>query len=105
MSNIYNDEYLLNICNEFRTILNTTKLSQSTLMYLQPFKNIGSESHDNADQYIYVLDGFGKVIIDNKYEYIVKTGSFIVINKDTIHDVEADYTGLKLLVIYTTILH
>ena len=103
---VYNKNNILDATNKFRTILDTTKNSQSTLMYLEPNQNIGMEIHKNTDQYVYILEGNGVAILNGaEYDLSTNENFFVIINAGVEHDIIANDCGLKLMVIYTTILH
>ena len=85
----------------FRKVLYTGKHSQLVLMSLAPEEEIGSEIHEESDQFFRFELGSGKVTIDNN-EYLVEDGSAIVVPAGAEHNVINLSTTepLKLYTIY-----
>lgn len=84
--------------NNFRKVLYTSSHSQLVLMALKPKEEIGSEVHQDNDQFFRFEQGEGKVIIDGN-EYSVENGSAVVIPAGAEHNVIN--TGDKELKMYT----
>lgn len=85
----------------FRKVLYTGKNSQLVLMSLKPRENIGSETHNDTDQFFRVDSGSGKVIINGK-ETKIKDGFAVVIPQGAEHDViNTGEEDLKLYSIYS----
>lgn len=84
--------------NNFRKVLYTSSHSQLVLMALKPKEEIGSEVHQDNDQFFRFEEGEGKVIIDGN-EYPVENGSAVVIPAGAEHNVIN--TGDKELKMYT----
>ncbi len=88
--------------NNFREVIFTASHCQLVLMTLQPQEEIGSEVHENVDQFFRIEAGVGKVVIAGE-ESEIKDGFAIVIPAGTEHNVintSADQM-LKLYTIYT----
>jgi mannose-6-phosphate isomerase-like protein (cupin superfamily) len=85
----------------FRHVLYTSKHCQLVLMSLEPSEEIGSEIHNDNDQFFRFEFGKGKVIIDDN-EYIVEDGSAIIVPAGARHNVInlSDSDRLKLYTIY-----
>ena len=85
----------------FRKVLYTGKNSQLVLMSLKPGENIGSETHNDTDQFFRVDSGSGKVVINGK-ETKIKDGFAVVIPQGAEHDViNTGKEDLKLYTLYS----
>lgn len=105
MSIVYNLDILKSQINDFRNIIFTSQLSQSTTMLILPGTNIGLETHDDADQHVIILEGNGIAILDSK-TYNLCPNYYICIKNGTKHDIiNNTNNNLKLLVIYSKPLH
>ncbi len=92
----------LTIQNEnFRKVLYTAEHCQLVLMSLAPSEEIGSEVHENGDQFFRFEKGEGKVII-NETEYVVGNGDSIIVPAGATHNVinTSNSEALKLYTIY-----
>lgn len=85
----------------FRQVLYTAQHCQLVLMMLLPGEEIGSEVHEDGDQFFRFEQGAGKVII-NETEYAVKDGDAIIVPAGARHNVinTSDSNPLKLYTIY-----
>jgi len=91
------------LANEhFREVLFTADRMQLVVMALQAGEEIGTETHDDVDQFIRVEAGAGKAILDGE-ETELTDGSVVVIPAGTTHNiVNASATeALKLYTIYS----
>ncbi len=70
----------------FRKVLYTSAYSQLVLMTLQPKEEIGSEVHEENDQFLRFEGGTGRVVIDDS-KYTVKDGDAVVIPAGARHNV------------------
>ena len=90
----------------FRKVLYTANHCQLVLMSLVPNEEIGSEVHNENDQFFRFEAGEGKVVIDDN-EYEVLDGSAIIVPAGAEHNVintsSSEY--LKLYTIYTPAHH
>lgn len=88
--------------NDFRKVLYTGKHTQLVLMSLAPGTEIGSEVHNDNDQFFRFEAGTGKVVIDGN-EYVVSDGSAIVVPAGSEHNVinTSDNTTLKMYTLYS----
>jgi mannose-6-phosphate isomerase-like protein (cupin superfamily) len=86
----------------FRKVIFTAKNSQLVLMCLKPGEEIGTEAHNNLDQFFRFESGEGKVVIEGK-EFSVKDGFAVVIPAGTEHNVVnlSSDKPLKLYTIYS----
>ena len=92
--------------NYFREVLITGPFSQLVVMALQAGEEIGTETHDDVDQFIRVEAGHGKAILDGE-EIELADGTAVVIPAGTEHNVVNISTteALKLYTIYTPAEH
>ena len=104
--------YITNIEKEtlenenFRKVLYTTNRSQLVVMSLEIGDDIGTEIHNDIDQFIKVEKGQAKVIL-NDVENIINHGDAVVIPAGTKHNIinVSDSERLKLYTIYTPVEH
>ncbi|GAA5263444.1 cupin domain-containing protein [Methanocalculus sp. MC3] len=87
---------------DFRRVLYTGKYSQLVLMCLKAGEEIGSEVHDDIDQFFRFEEGEGKVVIDG-VSHAVKDGSAVVVPAGAEHNVinTSKTADLKLYTIYS----
>lgn len=92
--------------NNFRKVLYSAKHCQLVLMSLKPGEEIGSEVHEENDQFFRFEQGTGKVIIDDN-EYSVEDGSAIIVPSGAEHNVinTSETEALKLYTIYSPAHH
>ena len=84
----------------FRRELMTTDRLQVVLMALQPGEEIGLETHQDTDQFFYIVKGEGRAIVDGE-KHGVEKGSMIVVRAGTPHNLINDGDdSLKLFTIY-----
>lgn len=90
----------------FRQVLFTAPFSQLVLMSLLPNEEIGSETHQNVDQFFRIEQGEGKVILNGE-EHQVSDGFAIVVPAGTEHNVIniSQTEKLKLYTIYSPANH
>ena len=84
--------------DDFRRVLYTGKTLQLVLMTLQPGEEIGTEVHDDRDQFFRFEEGAGKVHIDDNI-YDVVDGSGVIVPAGARHNVRN--TGDAPLKMYT----
>jgi mannose-6-phosphate isomerase-like protein (cupin superfamily) len=96
-----NIEQLTLANSNFRRVLYTGKYCQLVLMSLAPGEEIGSEVHEDGDQFFRFEEGEGKVII-NETEYIVGDGDVAIVPAGAQHNVinTSASAVLKLYTIY-----
>jgi len=99
-----NIESLTTENNNFRKVLYTGEHCQLVLMSLLPNEEIGSEIHEDNDQFFRFEAGDGKVVI-NETEYEVRDGDAVVVPSGARHNVIAGASGLKLYTIYSPAHH
>jgi len=91
--------------DNFRKVLNTTKLSQLVVMSLLPGEEIGMEIHSDTDQFIRIEDGEAMVILDGE-KTEVEDDFAIVIPAGVEHNIiNIGDEALKLYTIYTPAHH
>ena len=83
---------------DFRRVLYTGGHLQLVLMTLQPGEEIGSEVHDDRDQFFRFEQGSGMVDIDDS-SYDVRDGSGVIVPAGARHNVRN--TGNEPLKLYT----
>ena len=83
---------------DFRRVLYTGHHLQLVLMTLQPGEEIGSEVHEDRDQFFRFEEGSGKVDIDDN-SYDVGDGSGVIVPAGARHNVRD--TGAEPLKLYT----
>ena len=99
MNGYHNDIEQQTIGNDdYRRVLYTGKTLQLVLMTLQPGEEIGSEVHDDRDQFFRFEEGAGKVHIDDNI-YDVVDGSGVIVPAGARHNVRN--TGDAPLKMYT----
>jgi len=84
--------------SDFRRVLYTGGHLQLVLMTLQPGEEIGSEVHDDRDQFFRFEQGSGMVDIDDN-SYDVRDGSGVIVPAGARHNVRN--TGNEPLKLYT----
>jgi mannose-6-phosphate isomerase-like protein (cupin superfamily) len=84
--------------NDFRRVLYTGHHLQLVLMTIQPGEEIGSEVHEDRDQFFRFEEGSGAVDIDDNC-YDVKDGSGVIVPAGARHNVRN--TGGAPLRLYT----
>ena len=87
----------------FRQVLYTAGHCQLVLMSLQPGEEIGTEVHEDGDQFFRFEKGKGKVII-NETEYLIGDGDTVIVPAGASHNVinTSQIEALKLYTIYAT---
>ena len=83
---------------DFRRVLYTGKHLQLVLMTLQPGEEIGSEVHEDRDQFFRIDEGAGTVDIDGAAN-AVEDGSAVIVPAGARHNVRN--TGSAPLKLYT----
>ena len=85
--------------DNFRKVLYTHTHSQLVLMSLKPNEDIGSEVHEDNDQFFRFESGQGRVVIDGN-EHEVSDGSAIIVPSGAEHNV-INTSGSEALKMYT----
>ena len=86
--------------SDFRRVLYTGHHLQLVLMTLQPGEEIGSEVHEDRDQFFRFEEGRGKVDIDDN-SYDVEDGSGVIVPAGARHNVRnMGDEPLKLYTLY-----
>lgn len=85
----------------FRKVLYTAQHCQLVLMSLKPAEEIGSEVHEDGDQFFRFEKGEGKVVV-NETEYLVGDGDSVIVPVGARHNVinTSQTEALKLYTIY-----
>lgn len=96
-----NIETLTTENSDFRHVLYTGKHMQLVLMSLRPGEEIGSEVHNENDQFFRFESGNGRVIV-GETEYQVTDGDTVIVPAGTEHNIinASDTEDLKLYTIY-----
>lgn len=86
----------------FRKVVYTGAYSQLVLMSLKPKEEIGSEVHEENDQFLRFEGGTGRVVVDDS-KYTVKDGDAVVIPAGARHNVinTSATDELKIYTIYS----
>jgi mannose-6-phosphate isomerase-like protein (cupin superfamily) len=84
--------------NDFRRVLYTGEHIQLVLMSLKPGEEIGTEVHDDKDQFFRFESGTGEVLINDKSNP-VEDGIAVIVPAGAKHNVRN--TGDDLLTMYT----
>jgi mannose-6-phosphate isomerase-like protein (cupin superfamily) len=63
---------------DFRRVLYTGKKMQLVLMALQPGEEIGTEVHEDRDQFFRIEEGEGEIVIDGKRTPVEEDHAIIV---------------------------
>jgi mannose-6-phosphate isomerase-like protein (cupin superfamily) len=90
----------------FREVLYTGNKCQLVVMSLLPNEEIGTEIHDENDQFIRVETGVGKAVIDGM-EYDLSDGVAVVIPSGAEHNIinTSSTEKMKLYTIYSPAHH
>ncbi|MDD2274327.1 MAG: cupin domain-containing protein [Candidatus Pacebacteria bacterium] len=101
-----NIEKLTTENSNFRKVLYTGKNSQLVLMNLKPMEEIGSEVHEENDQFFRFEAGHGRVTIDSNV-YEVVDGDAVIVPAGANHNVEniSSDEELKMYTIYSPAHH
>lgn len=96
-----NIEKLTTENSNFRKVLYTGKHMQLVLMSLKPGEDIGSEVHNENDQFFRIDAGSGEVVI-NETKYEISDGDAVVVPAGAEHNVinTSDSEDLKFYTIY-----
>lgn len=75
-------------CNneDFRKVVTTGEHLQVVLMTIQPGDAIGTETHDEHDQLVLIIEGDGAVELDGEHSPL-STGDLVLIRAGVLHDV------------------
>lgn len=92
--------------DNFRKVIFTAPHSQLVVMSLQPGEDIGTETHDENDQFIRIEEGEGKIVMDSE-EKDISDDWAIVIPAGVEHNIinTSDTDELKLYTIYSPAHH
>ena len=87
---------------DFRQVLYTGDRTQLVLMSLKPGEEIGTEVHEENDQFFRFEAGEGRVVIDLT-EYEVRDGDAVVVPRGAEHNVinTSETEDLKLYTLYS----
>jgi mannose-6-phosphate isomerase-like protein (cupin superfamily) len=86
---------------DYRHVLYTAKQMQLVAMHLKPNESIEQEKHEETDQFIYVVHGFGLAIINGK-EHPIESGDCLLIPQKTTHEIIniSNNLDLKIFTLY-----
>jgi mannose-6-phosphate isomerase-like protein (cupin superfamily) len=87
----------------FRKVLFTGKHTQLVVMSLPPGEEIGSEVHNDVDQFFRIEQGEAKFVLNNTEEHVIKDGQAAIVPAGTWHNVVNNSTTetLKLYTLYS----
>jgi mannose-6-phosphate isomerase-like protein (cupin superfamily) len=87
----------------FRRVLFTGPYSQLVVMCLQPGEEIGSEVHDDVDQFFRIEQGEAEFVLNNEEVHVAHDGDAVVVPAGTWHNVlnPSSSEKMKLYTIYT----
>ena len=85
----------------YRQVLYTAKNMQLVVMHLKPNETIEEETHEDVDQFFYVVHGYGMAIVNGK-EYPIESGDCILVPQRSHHEIIniSNNLELKLFTIY-----
>lgn len=83
----------------YRKVLYTNKKQQLVVMNLLPGEEIGREKHGGS-QFFRIEEGSGRAYTDDRWVKL-SSGSVLMIDPDTYHNIIAGSGGLKLYTIYS----
>lgn len=85
----------------FRQVLENGQHTQIVIMSIPPQGEIGSETHPDNDQVLFLVEGEGKVIL-NGQEAPYKAGDIVLVNAGTEHNfINTGVTDLKIITTYS----
>ena len=85
----------------FRQVLETGEKTQIVIMSISPGGEIGMEVHEKEDQVLYLLEGSGKVILNNEEE-TYEQGDIVLVRHDTHHNfINTGDEDLKIITTYS----
>lgn len=70
---------------DFRQVLDTGKHLQTVIMSIPVGGEIGEEVHKDNDQMLYLVDGYGEVVLDGVHKPFRK-GDMVVVHAGTQHN-------------------
>jgi len=90
----------------FRQVLFTAPYSQLVVMSLLPNEEIGTETHQDVDQFLRIESGEGKAVLAGE-EFPLKDGSAVVVPAGVKHNIvnTSSENSLKLYTIYSPAEH
>lgn len=85
----------------FRQVLETGKNTQIVIMSIPPNSDIGMETHPDNDQVLYLVEGEGKVIL-NEQEEPFKKGDVVLVRAGTEHNfITVGTEPMKIITTYS----
>lgn len=85
----------------FRQVLENGKHTQVVIMSIPPGGEIGEEVHPDNDQVLFLVEGEGKVVLDDKEEPY-KKGDIVLVVAGTKHNfVNTGSDNLKIITTYS----
>lgn len=85
----------------FRQVLETGEKTQIVIMTIPVGGEIGMEVHENEDQVLYLLEGSGKVIL-NEEENNYEVGDIVLVRAGTNHNfINTGNSDLKIITTYS----
>lgn len=86
----------------FRRVLYTSPGGQLVVMHLKPGEDIGLETHDDVDQYIWIVQGRARATLDGQ-ESTLEPGDVLVVPRGTRHNIinASSDQPVQLFTVYT----
>lgn len=90
------------ITNEyFRQVLETGKNTQVVIMSIPANSEIGSETHNENDQVLFLVEGEGKIVLDGQ-EKPFRKGDLVLVNAGVEHNfITVGSTPMKIITTYS----
>jgi mannose-6-phosphate isomerase-like protein (cupin superfamily) len=88
----------------FREVLSTNKHSQLVVMSVEPNEELGSEVHEDIDQFFRIEKGHATFVLgDDEEEVEAKDGDAVIVPAGTRHNIinASDSDDLKMYTIYS----
>jgi len=87
--------------DNFRQVLETGKNTQVVIMSIPANSEIGSETHNENDQVLFLAEGEGKVVLDGQ-EKPFKKGDLVLVNAGVEHNfITIGPTPMKIITTYS----
>lgn len=85
----------------FRQVLETGKNTQVVIMSIPKGGEIGSETHPENDQVLYLVEGQGRVVLDG-VEAVFEKGDLVLVKAGTVHNfINSGERDMKIITTYS----
>lgn len=89
----------------FRTVVYTGAKSQLVVMDIKPGEDIGEETHEHVEQWLFFKSGEGRAMVGGR-EFEIGAGDVVIVAPNTRHNVtNIGTTPLKIYTIYVPANH